>query len=349
VVIGEGWLPDFVANQRLLLAWPYRGDVWRSHAKPAQNALLRLLDQLPASAPVSLVVSSQVKGNLPDSLKRIHRIEVDYDDIWLRDIAPLWLNNGKEVKALSFNFDGWSGVQQAITADKQFAENLCGYFNLSHDKAQLVAEGGAFTHNGKGDWIVGLACIKRRNPDLSHNELKAILSKLLPGQRLYFFNNSLSADETGGHIDNMAIFVDSDTLLYVFTDDVTHPDYEACQQLQKLVSQLPKFINAIPLPLPRLQSAMPEERQDIELNELSLKRTIDLPLLCSYVNVLQTDKLLVIPEFGLETDDEAFQRIQNALPERKVLSFNAREFVLGGGGLHCISHNLPASLKLTAG
>jgi agmatine deiminase len=57
----------------------------------------------------------------------------------------------------------------------------------------------------------------------------------------------------------------------------------------------------------------------------------------------------VIPEFGLETDDEAFQRIQNALPERKVLSFNAREFVLGGGGLHCISHNLPASLKPTAG
>ncbi|MGM0905049.1 MAG: agmatine deiminase family protein [Pseudomonadota bacterium] len=349
MTIGEGWLPDFVANQRLLLAWPYRRDVWRSHAKPAQNALLRLLEALPASAPVSLVVSPQVKGSLPNSLQDIHRIEVDYDDIWLRDIAPLWLANGNELKALSFNFDGWSGVQQTIAADRLFAEDLCGYFNLPQDKAQLVAEGGVFTHNGKGDWIIGLSCLKRRNPELSHNELKASLSRLLPDQRLYFFNSSLVADETGGHIDNMALFVDSDTLLYVFTDDTKHPDYEACQQLQKLVSQLPQFINAIPLPLPPPQLATLEERQDIELNERSLQRTVNLPLLCSYVNVLQTDKLIVVPEFGLETDDEAFQVIRKVLPERKVLSFNAREFVLGGGGLHCISHNLPVRLEPTVG
>ncbi|MGM0430067.1 MAG: agmatine deiminase family protein [Pseudomonadota bacterium] len=349
MTIGERWLPDFAANQRLLLAWPYRGDVWRSHAKPAQNALLRLLEKLPASAPVSLVIPPQIKGNLPNSLQYIHRIEVDYDDIWLRDIAPLWLANGNGVKALSFNFDGWSGVQQAITADRLFAENLCAYFNLSQEKVQLVAECGAFTHNGKGDWIIGLACIKQRNPELSHSELETIFSKLLPEQRLYFFNNSLVADETGGHIDNMALFVDSDTLLYVFTDDVTHPDYEACQQLQQLVGQLPQFINAIPIPLPPPQLATAEERQGIELNERSLQRTVKLPLLCSYVNVLQTDKLLVVPEFGLETDDEAFQAVRNALPERKVLSFNAREFVLGGGGLHCISHNLPVQLESTVG
>lgn len=339
----ERWLPDFSANQRLLLAWPYRSDVWRENAEPARKALLRLITQLPETTPVSLVVPADSSFSLSSSLKPIHCIEIEYDDIWLRDIGPLWQDTGSGLKALSFNFDGWSGIQHVIAADKCFAKKLCTQLKRSLHQSELIAEGGVFTHNGKGCWLIGLTCLKRRNPELTGNEIKSALDQLLPDQRLYFFEGSLSADETGGHIDNMALFVDSYTLLYAATDNKAHPDYETCQALKNKVSELPEFIEKVPLPLPLPQLATNEERLGIELSSLSLERTVDLPLLCSYVNVLQTNELVVVPQFGLVTDDEALQVICRALPERQVIAFDAREFILGGGGLHCISHNLPLS------
>ena len=340
----ERWLPDFSASQRLLLAWPYRSDVWRESAAPARKALQKLIAQLPKHTAFSLVVSSELRSNLPSSLKSVHCIEIDYDDVWLRDIGPLWRETEDGLKALTFSFDGWSGIQQVIAEDKHFSQNLCAQLKCPLHQSDLIAEGGAFTHNGNGCWLIGLGCLKQRNPGLTDKQLKSVLGQLLPEQRLYFFDGSLQADETGGHIDNMALFVDPDTLLYAATENTAHPDYETCQALKGKVSELPGFIKKVPLPLPFPQAATNEERLGIELTQLSLERTVKLPLLCSYVNVLQTHELIVVPQFGLSTDDEALQIISSALPGRQVVALNAREFILGGGGLHCISHNLPSSL-----
>ncbi|MCK7459919.1 agmatine deiminase family protein [Idiomarina aminovorans] len=337
------WVSDFSASQRLLLAWPYRRDVWRKNAEPARKALLRLITQLPENTPFSLVVSSELRGNLPSSLKPVHCIEIDYDDIWLRDIAPLWQATEAGLKALSFSFDGWGGVQQVIAKDQYFSQNLCSQLKRPVYQSTLIAEGGAFTHNGDGCWLIGLGCLKRRNPGLTDKELKWALGQLLPEQCLYFFDGSLQADETGGHIDNLALFVESDTLLYAATDNKTHPDYETCQSLQEKVNELPAFIKKVPLPLPFPQLATDEERLGIESTQLSLERTVQLPLLCSYVNVLQTTELVIVPQFGLATDSQALQAVCKALPERQVIAFDVREFILGGGGLHCISHNLPST------
>lgn len=335
-------------KQRLLLAWPYRSDVWRNDAEPARDALTRLIKQLPDNTPVSLVAPANLSDSVPESLKSIHRIEIEYDDIWLRDTTPLWqLNSHSQLQALSFDFDGWGGVQDVIAADKGFSQNLCSYLERFLESSKLIAEGGTFTHNGQGDWLIGLACIKQRNPEMTEQQIKSLLGQLLPGQRLHFFERALSADETGGHIDNMALFVDSTTLLYIATDDTTHPDFQTCQSLKKQLEQLPGYIRTVPLPLPLPQLAAHEERQGVELTSSSLARTVELPLLCSYVNVLQTSKMVVVPQFGLATDAKALMAIREALPERKVIAVNAREFVLGGGGLHCISHNLPVSVADT--
>nr|WP_275978130.1 agmatine deiminase family protein [Idiomarina rhizosphaerae] len=329
-------------NQRLLLAWPYRGDVWRKQAGPARDALIKLIKQLPDNTPVSLVVPASISDSVPEALKSVQRIEIDYDDIWLRDTAPLWqLNSDGQLAALSFDFDGWGGVQDVIATDKIFAKRLCSRLRRPVVSSQLIAEGGAFTHNGQGDWLIGLACIKQRNPKMTEREIKSLLDKLLPGQRLHFFDGALVADETGGHIDNMALFVDANTLLYAATDSTAHPDYKTCQALKRQLDKLPAYIRTIPLPLPLPQMPACEEREEVELTSSSLKRTVELPLLCSYVNVLQTSRFVAVPQFGLSTDADALLTIREALPQRKVIAVDAREFVLGGGGLHCISHNLP--------
>lgn len=338
------WLPDFAGNQRLLLAWPYRRDVWRQHAQPARQALTELIQRLPQDTSLSLVVAPELWNTVPDVLRSTHRITIPYDDIWLRDTAPLWTVRAQEARGLRLRFDGWSGVQHNIADDKRFADRLYEHTNTPFYRSEFIAEGGNLTHNGRGDWVIGLACLKQRNPNWSEQQLKASVRQLLPNQRIVFFDGALSADETGGHIDNMALFVSADTLVYAFTDDENHPDYATCQALQTCVQQLPETIRKVALPLPYPQWPQMGDRQDIELSDNSLKRTLEVPLLLSYVNILFAGSTVVVPQFGLTTDASVLRRLQSILPERTVIGLNAREFTLGGGGLHCISHNAPEHL-----
>lgn len=338
------WLPDFACNQRLLLAWPYRRDVWRQHAQPARQAITELIQTLPQDTPLSLVVAPELWETVPEALQSTPRMAIPYDDIWLRDTAPLWAVRAQETHGLRLRFDGWSGVQGNIADDQRVAERLYGHTNTSFHGSEFIAEGGNFTHNGQGDWLIGLACLKQRNLGWSEQHLKASVRQLLPNQRIVFFDGALSADETGGHIDNMALFVSADTLVYAFTDDENHPDYATCQALQTCLQQLPETIRKVALPLPSPQWPQTDDRQNIELSDSSLKRTLEVPLLLSYVNTLFAGSVVVVPQFGLPSDALVLRRMQSILPERTVVGLDAREFTLGGGGLHCISHNAPEHL-----
>ena len=111
-------------------------------------------------------------------------------------------------------------------------------------------------------------------------------------------------------------------------------------RIAEFVKQLPDSIRKVPVPLPKPQRPTTGERGDLEQLQTSLNRTEEVPLLCSYINVLQTDSVVIVPEFDLPSDAEALSVIRKAVGDKTVLSAPARELVLGGGGLHCISHNL---------
>jgi agmatine deiminase len=49
-----------------------------------------------------------------------------------------------------------------------------------------------------------------------------------------------------------------------------------------------------------------------------------------------------VPTFGDPQDEQALAQLQRLLPERQVVGVPAREILLGGGNIHCITQQQPA-------
>lgn len=320
------WFKEYSREQHLLLALPHRSDVWRDQAQPASLAVRQLYYRLAQQLSVSCITAA----------------DIDFDDIWLRDTLPMWFQHGEADvwQALLPQFNGWGDVQSQIAADQTLARRL---FNRPFEATSWYGEGGMFSHNG--EWVlVGLHSLKKRNPMLTESQLRTRLATDLAPLKPLFFDSYLSADETLGHIDNMALFVDDNTVLYSVTDDPLHPDYAASQHIRRVLAQLPATINRIGLPLPYPEFATAAERSNVSCHHGALKRTQELPLLCSYVNVISVGEVLVFPQYQVAEDAVAVAQLRAALPNKRIICIDARELVLGGGGLHCISHSLPQAL-----
>jgi agmatine deiminase len=62
----------------------------------------------------------------------------------------------------------------------------------------------------------------------------------------------------------------------------------------------------------------------------------------SYVNVYLANGAVIMPMFNDAMDNPAYKAIAAAFPERRVVQIEARDLVLGGGGIHGITLQQPA-------
>ena len=62
----------------------------------------------------------------------------------------------------------------------------------------------------------------------------------------------------------------------------------------------------------------------------------------SYVNFLITNDRIVYPLLDAATDGEAQRILEEIFPEHTVVGVPAREILLGGGNIHCITQQIPS-------
>jgi len=64
-------------------------------------------------------------------------------------------------------------------------------------------------------------------------------------------------------------------------------------------------------------------------------------LAASYVNFYIANGAVIAPSFGVETDDPARAVLARCFPDREIVMVPAREILLGGGNIHCITQQQP--------
>ena len=62
----------------------------------------------------------------------------------------------------------------------------------------------------------------------------------------------------------------------------------------------------------------------------------------SYVNFYLGNSRIVYPLLDPARDDEAGEILAAAFPDREIVGVPAREILLGGGNIHCITQQVPA-------
>lgn len=346
-------LADWQLKGPLLALWPARADVWREQGGPAQRQLLELLLTVQLSHPVLLGVTPRelirTRAMVPAG---VPLFPISYNDAWPRDIGPLWCQpfSHEGVMAQGFGFTAWGGLYQEHQHDQQFARGLARHLGVRYQADQLILEGGAVSHDGRGTLIVHSRSVMRNNPHLRKAQLEHKLKQLLGIQQVHWLEWAHPDDETGGHVDNQMLFADEDSLVV----GCPHPDsalyahyLKEIAAVRQLRSTKGNYYRIIELPQPD-PLWLPSGHFITVRRQAGVRRRGEQPVLPSYVNFIRVPGAIFVPQFGLDTDSEALALMRQAFPQLQVSGVAASEFIMAGGGPHCMTLNLPQSPLLPA-
>jgi agmatine deiminase len=334
---------EFAMHECCYLAWPTTNHVWYDNAKPAQSAFKEVAVAISKFENVKLCVSLEryyeARAILP---KEIELIKLPYDDAWMRDIGPTFLTNGKEIRGIYWKFNSWGGFLPSWKKDEKVAEKILQIENLPVYKTDMVFEGGSIHVDGEGTLITTEECLlnPNRNHKLSKLKIEKMLSEYLNIKKIIWLKKGLYLDETSGHVDNLCCFVRPGEVALVWTNDKSDPQYlisnEAFKSLKKVTDAKGRKLKIHKISQPKPMFMTKKETEGI--SEYGKKYNFEgKRLAASYLNFYIANKGIIMPSFDDPNDDKAKKIIQKIFPEYKVVQVKARNIVLGGGGIHCIT------------
>jgi agmatine deiminase len=335
------------------MLWPERPDNWRRGARPAQAAFTAVATAISRFEPVTMGVSAAhfaaARAQLPD---RIRLVEMSHDDAWMRDVGPtVVVDRAGERRGIDWPFNAWGGLDGGLYAswdlDDQVARKVLEIEGLARYRAPLINEGGAIHVDGEGTALVTEQCLlnPNRNPRLSRARIERHLRDYLGVTCVVWLGKGVFNDETDGHIDNLACFVKPAQVCLTWTDDPRDPQHhiskDALERLMAARDALGRRLTVHKLPSPRPLHMTAREAAGIQHKRGSHARVAGWRLAGSYVNFYLANRGLVMPLLDPATDARAARVLKRLFPERKVVGVPAREVLLGGGNIHCITQQLP--------
>ena len=345
---------EFEPHAGCWMLWPERPDNWRWGAKPAQRAFAAVAAAIAQFEPVTMGVSRSQFRNarhmLPDAVRVV---EMSYDDAWMRDNGPTFVVNDRgAVRAVDWEFNAWGGLDGGLyfpwDQDRLVARKVAEIERVDRYAAPLVLEGGSIHVDGAGTCLTTEECLlnPNRNPRLRQAEIEAHLKAYLNVEVVIWLGQGVYLDETNGHVDNLCCFVRPGVVALTWTDDPSDPQHaislDAYRRLSAAVDARGRRLEIHKIHQPDPITIAPEESEGVDAVEGTLPRQPGDRLAGSYVNFYIANSGVVMPLFDDPRDQAAREMLQALFPERRVVGVAAREILLGGGNIHCITQQQPA-------
>lgn len=345
---------EFEKHDGCWIIWPERTDNWRLGAKPAQKVFVQVAEAINRFEPVTVCVSNEQYDNarnmLPDNIRLV---EVSNNDSWVRDCGPTFVTNGEEVRGVDWSFNAWGGLVDGLyfpwDKDDKVARKICEIENKDRYRLDdFVLEGGSIHTDGEGTLIVTEECLlsEGRNPHLTKEEIEETLKEYLNLEKIIWLPLGIYNDETNGHVDNIMHYIAPGKVVLAWTEDKNDPQYEICQAAYEVLSNETdakgRKLEVIKLMLPANILITKEESEGVDGVDGTLPRKEGDRLAASYANFYMANGAVVLPVFNDPHDELAVKTLQEALPDREIVPIYAREILLGGGNIHCITQQQPS-------
>jgi len=345
---------EFEPHAGCWMAWPERTDNWRLGAKPAQEAFAAVAEAINVSEQVSVAVSDGQFEHARSVLSpAIRVVEISTDDAWMRDIGPSFVVDDKGgLRGVDWHFNAWGGLDGGLyfpwDRDDRVARKVLEIEGAERYRAPIVLEGGAIHVDGEGTVMATEECLlnRNRNPELAREQIEQLLFDHLGAEQMIWLGQGLHSDETDGHIDNIACFARPGVVLLTWSDDESDPQYaisrEAQERLERATDAGGRSIEVIRLPAPGPLTITEEEAGGVDAVAGSRPRRAGDRMAASYVNFYIATERIVFPLLDERYDAQAAEILRGCFPDREVVGVPAREILLGGGNVHCITQQLPA-------
>jgi agmatine deiminase len=346
---------EFAPHSGAWMAWPERPDNWRLGAKPAQGTFAAVAEGIAASEPVTMAVSDAQFENCRSALSaRVRVVELSSDDAWMRDVGPTFVLDGRGGRrGVDWRFNAWGGLADGLYStwdrDERVARKVLEIEAADRYRAPIVLEGGSIHVDGEGTVLTTEECLlnPNRNPSLSRAEVEQALRDYLGAESVIWLGHGVYNDETDGHIDNLACFVRPGVVLLTYSDDEADPQHaisvDALTRLQSATDASGRGLEVIRMPSPGPLTITEEEAQGVQPAPGSKPRRAGERLAASYVNFHLGTSRIVFPLLDSRYDEPAAEILRGCFPDREVVGVPAREILLGGGNIHCITQQVPAA------
>lgn len=346
---------EFSEHEGCFMAWPQRPDNWRNGGKPAQQAFVEVAKAIAQFEPVTMMVNrdqyQHARFLLPDYIRVL---EASSNDAWMRDIGPSFVTDGKTVRGVDWRFNAWGGLVDGLyfpwDQDDAMAQKICEIAGKDRYRLdRFVLEGGSIHVDGEGTVIVTEECLlsEGRNPHLTKAEIEAVLQEYLNVEKIIWIKDGIYLDETNGHVDNICCYVKPGEVMLAWCDDASDPQYAisraAYDVLTRETDALGRKLKVHKIHVPKPITIREAESMGVDVSEGTLPRLAGDRLAASYANFYIANGGIVYPTFDDPMDQEAQKVLEAAFPDRKVVGVYAREILLGGGNIHCITQQLPKS------
>ena len=344
---------EFEPHRGCWMLWPERTDNWRDEARPAQRAFAAVARAIGRFEPVTVGASAAAYAGARAVLDAsIRVVELASDDAWMRDVGPTCvLDRRGEVRGVDWRFNAWGGFNGGLYApwdrDEQVAGKVLEVERFARYRAPMVCEGGAIHSDGAGTLLVTEQCLlnPNRNPRLGRKRIESLLLAYTGARKIVWLGDGVFGDETDGHVDNLACFAAPGVVLLAGCDDPRDPQYRiSADAYARLMDERDargeRFrVHRLPMPGPLRSTA--REAAGVRKNVDAKRRRAGERLAASYVNFYIANGGVVMPLLDRKTDAAALAVLRKAFPRRKVVGVAAREILLGGGNIHCITQQIP--------
>lgn len=325
------WQP----HERCWMAWPCRSGFDSPATRENYAQVARAIAHF---EPVTMVVRPQDRAAAQLALgAQIDCLELPIDDGWFRDNGPNFLiNDAGDLAGACFDFNAWGGNYAPFDADATAGPKVASHLAARLFQSPMIAEGGGITVDGEGTLITTETCFlnPNRNPGWSKGEVEAELCRMLGVSKVIWLPGDPTESETNGHVDGLAAFVGPGRVLLEAAFDYTHPRYDLLMENRRAL-QGQSDARGRPLDVIFIEDAWQCESTE--------------HFCASYINSYLANGAVIMPCYDLPTDQRAKAVYEQLFPQRQVVQLRINDIAPGGGGIHCITQQQPASANRDTG
>lgn len=323
---GYSFPAEWAEHESTLMQFPSPQNWRRRDLKDARAEWAETANTISEFEPVTMAVRPKDRAVAEQLLSsQIELIEMPLNDAWARDSGPMIVQNGAGARRVAgFNFNGWGRKFPPYRDDQRAKGHFAAHLDIPMYVSELTTEGGALHMDGEGTILTTEECLlhPNRNPGWSKEDVEAELLAQLGGEKVVWVPNGLTPDPiTDGHIDGIAAFAAPGVLLLHTIYDSNDPNTPITAAAKRV-----------------LENATDARGRRFEIIEVPIT-SFDV----IHMNFYICNGAVIVPISGRPSeDDEPLAILRDAFPSREVIGVSGVMIGGGGGGVHCITQQVPA-------
>ena len=348
ILVDYRWPAEWEPHVATWLAWPVSEPTWPGIFERVPTAYAKFVAAVAGFEPVKILAGgegvahsarplidaacSEVGAEFPVEL-----IDIPVNDSWCRDHGPIFMVGREGTSAagrsliVDWDYNAWGGKYPPWDADALVAGRVAAMLNVPSIRPGMILEGGAIEGNGHSAIMTTESCLlnPNRNKSATRESMEDALKLFLQARHIIWIpGHGIIGDDTDGHVDQVARFVDRRRVLVASPYHNDAPESAELRANYEAVAQQTNAEGEALVPI-SLRMPSPKFQQDSRLP-------------ACYCNYIMVNGGVIVPTFQDSADDMAMSLLQDCYPDRRVIGVDALDLVWGLGAFHCMSQQQPA-------